>query len=29
MRTIRLKRGTLLRAWSPTQRRYSEQVRIR
>ena len=29
MRTIRLKRGALLRVWSPTQRRYSLQVRIR
>ena len=29
LRTIRLKRGALLRVWSPKLRRYSLQVRIR
>jgi hypothetical protein len=29
MRTIRVKRGALFRIWSPTQRRYSLQVRVR
>jgi hypothetical protein len=29
IRTIRLKRGALLRIWSPTQRRFSLQLRIR
>jgi hypothetical protein len=27
-RTIRLKRGALLRVWSPSQRRFSLQLRI-
>ena len=29
IRTIRLKRGALLRVWSPSQRRFSLQLRIR
>jgi hypothetical protein len=29
VRTIRLKRGSLLRIWSPRQRRYSLQLRVR
>ena len=29
IRTIRLKRGALLRIWSPAQRRYSVQLRVR
>ena len=29
MRTLRLKRGALLRVWAPPRRRYSLQVRIR
>ena len=29
MWTIRLKRGALLRVWSPRQRRYSLQLRVR
>jgi hypothetical protein len=29
VRTIRLKRGALLRIWSPSQRRFSLQLRIR
>jgi hypothetical protein len=29
IRTIRLKRGALLRIWSPRQRRYSQQLRVR
>ena len=29
IRTIRLKRGALLRIWSPRQRRFSLQLRIR
>ena len=29
VRAIRLKRGSLLRVWSPRQRRYSLQLRIR
>jgi hypothetical protein len=29
MRTIRVKRGALFRIWSPTQRRYSLQLRVR
>ena len=29
IRTIRLKRGALLRVWSPAQRRFSLQLRIR
>ena len=29
MRTIRLKHGALLRIWSPRQRRYSIQLRVR
>jgi hypothetical protein len=29
MRTIRVKRGALFRIWSPKQRRYSQQLRIR
>ena len=29
IRTIRLKRGALLRIWSPTQRRSSMQLRVR
>jgi hypothetical protein len=29
IRTARLKRGALLRVWSPTERRYSLQLRIR
>ena len=29
VRTIRLKRGALLRVWSPSQRRFSLQLRIR
>ena len=28
-RTIRLKRGALLRVWSPSQRRFSLQLRVR
>jgi hypothetical protein len=29
IRTIRVKRGALFRIWSPTQRRFSQQLRIR
>jgi hypothetical protein len=29
MRTLRLKRGALLRVWSPERKRYSTQVRVR
>ena len=29
MRTIRVKRGALFRIWSPSQRRFSQQLRIR
>ena len=29
MRTIRVKRGALFRIWSPGQRRFSQQLRIR
>jgi hypothetical protein len=29
MRTIRIKRGALFRIWSPSQRRFSQQLRIR
>jgi hypothetical protein len=29
MRTVRLKRGSLLRVWSPGQRRFSLQLRLR
>jgi hypothetical protein len=29
MRTIRVKRGGLFRIWSPSQRRYSLQLRVR
>ena len=29
IRTIRVKRGTLFRIWSPSQRRFSQQLRIR
>jgi hypothetical protein len=29
IRTIRLKRGALLRIWSPRERRFSLQLRIR
>ena len=29
IRTIRLKHGALLRVWSPSQRRFSLQLRIR
>ena len=28
-RTIRIKRGTLIRVWSPSQKRFSLQLRIR
>lgn len=29
IRTIRVERGTLFRIWSPGQRRFSQQLRIR